>query len=86
MIEGPETTKILMSIGGILLSIIGYFLRQTMADLKEVKTISITNKSRFDVLENDYKNKIEVLYKQFEILTTSIEKLTDKIDDLNKKM
>ena len=50
---------VLTGMGGIMLAVIGFFLRQTMRELKEVKQVAYTTKSKVEVLENDYLNKIE---------------------------
>lgn len=78
--------ELLTIIGGVMLSIIGYFLKRTMDELKEIKEITYNNKSRIDVLENDYLNKIDILNQRIDMLYNSIEKLTDKIEKLNSRI
>lgn len=77
---------ILTFIGGIMLSIISYFLKRTMDELKEVKSVTYKNQSRLDVLENDYINKIDQLNQRMDMLYKSIERLTDKIEKLNSRI
>jgi hypothetical protein len=72
-------------IGGLSISIIGYFLRQTMADLRSVKEVSYDTKSKLSVLENDYINKIAQLNNKFDILNESIKELTKEIKNINRK-
>jgi hypothetical protein len=40
-----EAIDILTAIGGVMLSVIGYFLRSSMQEIKEIKKVSYTNKS-----------------------------------------
>jgi hypothetical protein len=73
-------------IGGISLSVIGYFLRQTMEELKNIKQVAYTTKNKVDVLENDYLNKVNALNAKFDMLYIAIDKLTNKIEELGKKI
>jgi peptidoglycan hydrolase CwlO-like protein len=81
-----EMINLLTIIGGVMLSIIGYFLKRTMDELKEIKEITYKNKSKIEVLENDYVNKIDSLNQRIDLLYKSIEKLSDKIEKLNNKI
>lgn len=81
-----DIMAILTVIGGIMLSIIGFFLKRTMEELKEVKGVAYDTRAKVQVLENDYLNKIDTLNHRIDMLYNSIEKLTDKIDELNKRM
>lgn len=76
--------EILTLMGGISISIISYFLKSTMDDLKTVKNVSYETKTKLEVLENEYMNKIERLNERFDLLYNAIEKLSDKIENLNK--
>ncbi len=76
---------LLAIIGGAIVSIIGYFLKTTMEDLKEVKTTSYKTKSRLDVIENDYINKIDQLNIRFDMLNDSIKELTAELKEMKKK-
>ena len=78
--------EILTLIGGLSISIISYFLKQTMEDLKNVKSIGYETKIKLAVLEKDYLNKIESLNDKFDMLYTAIEKLSDKIERLNESI
>lgn len=77
---------LLTGMGGIMLAVIGFFLRQTMSELKEVKQVAYTTRSKVEVLENDYLNKINSLNQKFDLLYNAIDKLTDKIEELNKRI
>jgi uncharacterized coiled-coil DUF342 family protein len=81
-----EMMELLTIIGGLMLSVIGFFLRQTMNELKEVKEVAYKTKSKVEVLENDYLNKVASLNQKFDLLYNAIDKLTGKIEELNKKI
>lgn len=81
-----DIMAILTVIGGVMLSIIGFFLKRTMEELKEVKVIAYDTKSKVQVLENDYLNKIDTLNHRIDMLYNSIDKLTSKIEELNKNI
>lgn len=80
-----EIVSILTLLGGVSISIIGYFLKATMDDLKEVKIISYETKSKLSVLETDYLNKIAQLNDKFDSLNESIKELTKEIKNINKQ-
>jgi peptidoglycan hydrolase CwlO-like protein len=85
-IFGVGTLNVLTFIGGLMLSIIGYFLRNTMNELKEVKEVAFDTKVKVKVLENDYLNKIEALNKKFDLLADNIKELNQNIQKLNDKI
>jgi hypothetical protein len=80
-----DTMGLLTFIGGLSISIIGYFLKHTMADLRSVKEIAYDTKAKLSVLENDYINKIAQLNNKFDILNESIKELTKEIKNINRK-
>lgn len=71
--------QILLILNGILISIVVYFLKQTMTDLKSTTKLAIATKSKLDVLENDHINKHQSLSKD-------MQKLTEAIEDNTKEM
>ncbi len=79
-----ETIDILTFIGGLAVSVISYFLKQTMNDLKQVKEVAYETKSKLKVLENDYLNKIDQLNQKFDMLNESIKELTREIKNIKK--
>lgn len=85
-ILGVETLNILTFVGGVAVSIIGYFLRNTMNELKEVKEIAFDTKVKMEVLENDYLNKIENLNTKFDLLAENIKELNKNIKELSEKI
>jgi len=77
-----ETMNILTLIGGIMLSIIGYFLKRTMDELKEIKIVAYKNQNEINLMKNDNKHltdNIDKLYK-------AVQDLTNEIKELNKRI
>lgn len=81
-----DITTLLTFLGGLSISIIGYFLRQTMQEIKDIKEVTYTTKTKVEVMEADYMNKIGALNDKFDLLYSAINKLTDKIEKLNDKI
>lgn len=81
-----EIINILTAIGGIMLSIIGYFLKQTMEELKAVKNLSYKTQNDLNILKNDHTNKYDNLSDKFESLKDAMVDLTAEIKDLNKRI
>lgn len=78
--------QILTFIGGIMLAVIGYFLKRTMDELKEVKQMSYNNKNEIDMLKIDYKNKVDNLTEKFDELKLTMSELIKEIKELNKRI
>ncbi len=85
-----STVSIILSVciflGGIIVSIIGYFLRKTMDDLNETKDLAILVRKDLDVLTNDHGNKHLYLTEKFDDLKDSIVVLTKEIKELTSKI
>ncbi len=81
-----EMMTLLTMIGGIMLSIIGYFLRETMKDLKDVKTLSYENKKRIDLLEREYMLRFDNLTGKFDELKLTMSELIKEIKALNTRI
>ena len=77
-----EPIELLTAIGGVAISIIGYFLKSAMDDIKSVKELSYKSSTKIEVLEREYFIKIERLDEKFDLLYNAIEKLTDKLENL----
>ena len=77
--------QFLFILGGISISIIGYFLKRTLDELEKVKVISYENKNRLSVIENDYLNKVANLNDRFDLLYDAMKDLTNEIKELNKR-
>jgi hypothetical protein len=71
---------------GLAISIISYFLKGTMEEIKKLKEMAYSTKTKVEVIEADYVNKINTLNQKFDLLYSAIDKLTDKIEKLNEKI
>jgi uncharacterized protein YoxC len=80
------TMELLTVIGGIMLSVIGFFLKRTMDELKEVKIVAYKTKTKVEVIEKDYINKVENLNEKFDMLYDAVKELTTEIKTLNQRM
>lgn len=80
-----DTMTILTMIGGVMFAIIGYFLKETMNDLKSVKLLSYETKNKLDILQNDHINKHANLTDKFDELKTALNELTKELKELNKR-
>ncbi len=80
------TIEILTMIGGLMLSVIGYFLKNTMDDLKSVKLMSFETKNKLALLENDHLNKYANLSENLQELKLAMIDLTKEIKELNKRV
>jgi hypothetical protein len=78
--------QLLFVLGGVSISIIGYFLKKTLDELEKVKTISYENKNKLSVIENDYLNKVANLNDRFDLLYAAMKDLTAEIKNLNLRL
>lgn len=79
-------TSVVLWIGAILIAVIGYFLKSTMEELKQFKTMAIETKSKLSLLELDHQNKYNHLNEKIDALYEAIKDLTLEVKDLNKKI
>ena len=77
---------ILTAIGGIMLAVIGYFLKSTMDELKSVKNLTYETKNQLDILKNDHINKYANITDKFDELKSAVVELTKEIKELNKRV
>lgn len=77
---------ILTLIGGVMLSVIGYFLKSTMDELKSVKNLTYETKNQLDILKNDHVNKYANISDKFDELKSAVVELTKEIKELNKRV
>jgi predicted nucleic acid-binding Zn-ribbon protein len=85
----PTVTAVLAIttfLGSIIVTIMGYFLKQAMNELKETKDLAIRTKSELDVLKNDHTNKHESMTEKFDDLKDSIITLTKEIKELTSQI
>lgn len=76
---------IFTGIGGIMISIVSYFLKNTMDELKSVKELGYSTKSELDILKNDHINKYSNISEKFDGLKDAVVELTKEIKELNNK-
>jgi peptidoglycan hydrolase CwlO-like protein len=81
-----EMIDLLTAIGGIMLAIIGWFLKQTMSELKDVKELSYSTKNQLDILKNDHLNKYANMSDKFDELKVAVYDLTKEIATLNRSI
>ena len=73
-------------LGGMAISIISYFLKNTMEELKYYKSMTIETKSKLDLLSLDHENKYKHLNEKIDALYNAIKDLTVEVKEINKKM
>jgi peptidoglycan hydrolase CwlO-like protein len=74
-----DVMEILTFVGGMMVSIIGYFLKRTMDELKEVKQVTFKNQTKIEVMETRFANIDE----KMDDLKEVIKELTQEIKALN---
>lgn len=77
---------LLTMIGGVMLAVIGYFLKETMKDLKQVKMLSYENKNKIDILEKEHILRHQNLSEKFDELKLTMSELIKEIKELNKRI
>lgn len=73
-------------IGTIVLSVMGYFLKATMTDLKDVKQTAYETKSKLAVIESEYTLKHTHLTEKFDELHDAVKDLTKEIKSLTQEL
>ena len=81
-----QVSQLLFALGGVSISVIGYFLRSALNELKDVKERCISTNTRLDVLERDYSLQLKYLNEKFDNLADAVDELTREIKVLNQKM
>lgn len=77
---------LLTAIGGLMLATLGYFLKSTMEELKEVKKVTYLTSTKLEVLERDYLLQVKYLNDKFDDLSDSMAELTKEIKILSQKI
>lgn len=80
------TIELIGIVGGCMITIISYFLKRTMDEIKEVKDISILTKSRVDVLESKSFLENQHLNEKFDNLSSTMKDLTSEIKSLRTEL
>lgn len=76
--------QFLYVIGGIMITIIGYFLKETMDDLKELKKQYSSTKGELDIFKNDFTNKHTQMSDKFDELKDAMYDLTQELKEFRK--
>lgn len=71
---------------GCVIAVIGYFLNDTMSNLKSVIKQTTENTNKLNLVELDLLNKHSNLNEKFDSLNTSVKELTIEIKALNKEI
>lgn len=69
-----------------MFSIISWFLKATMSELKDVKEMSYNTKNQLDILKNDHVNKYANMSDKFDELKVAVYDLTKEITTLNRSI
>ena len=73
----------LITIGiGIVVSIIGYFLKALHNDHKETQKMAIQTAAKLDIVENNHSH----LNEKFDNLLSSLKELTQEVKNLSKEL
>lgn len=72
--------EILFTVGGVVSAIMAFFLQRIVKEHDKTKEIVIKLETKIALLENNHTHHNS----EFEKLNKSIDKLTDKIDNLTK--
>lgn len=67
-----------------MITIIGWFLKETMDDLKELKKQYAVTKTELDVLKNDHVNKHAAISDKFDELKDAMWDLTKELKEFRK--
>ena len=83
---GISTSSLVMLIFGILISIIGYFLKETMDDLKDVQNMAQETKIDLGLVKLDTKNKYDNLLEKIEQLFETNKEIISELKQIKDKM
>lgn len=79
-------TDIISIILGIAVSLLGFFLKSTMDDLKTFMKMTNENSAKLSLIENDLLNKTKHLNEKFDDLNLSVKELTQEIKSLSREI
>ena len=81
-----ENINLIPTLIGIVISVMGYFLKKTMDKLDAVEKQGIENKAKIDIVDNNHTHlseKVEKLYDAIKDLTVEIKNLSKEISKKN---
>ena len=81
-----STSALAMLIFGVLISIIGYFLKETMDDLKDVQNMAQETKIDLGLVKLDNKNKYDNLLEKIEQLFDTNKEIISELKQIKDKM
>ena len=81
-----STSALVMLIFGVLISIIGYFLKNTMDDLKDVQNMAQETKIELGLVKLDTKNKYDNLLEKFEQLFETNKEIISELKQIKNKI
>ena len=81
-----STSALVMLIFGVLISIIGYFLKETMEDLKDVQNMAQETKIDLGLVKLDNKNKYDNLLEKIEQLFETNKEIISELKQIKDKM
>lgn len=81
-----DTLSVLTFIGGLMIAIIGFFLKRTMDELKEVKILAADTSTKLEVMKKGHDLQLEFLSDKFDDLEDAMKDLTKEIKELNKSI
>lgn len=77
-----ENINLIPTIIGIVMSVMGYFLKKTMDRLDKVEEMTVSNKAKIDITDNNHQHlndKVDKLYDAIKDLTVEIKNLSKEI-------
>ena len=81
-----STSALAMLIFGVLISIIGYFLKETMDDLKDVQNMAQETKIDLGLVKLDTKNKYDNLLEKISELSETNKEIISELKQIKDKM
>lgn len=81
-----STSALVMLIFGVLISIIGYFLKETMEDLKDVQNMAQETKIDLGLVKLDNKNKYDNLLEKIQQLFETNKEIISELKQIKGKM
>ena len=81
-----STSALAMLIFGVLISIIGYFLKETMDDLKDVQKMAQDTKIDLGLVKLDTKNKYDNLLEKISELSETNKEIISELKQIKDKM
>ena len=81
-----STSALVMLIFGVLISIIGYFLKETMEDLKDVQNMAQETKIDLGLVKLDTKNKYDNLLEKIQQLFETNKEIISELKQIKGKI